>query len=395
VFVVFVFPVFWMVSTALKPDDQIFSRTPTWLPLEPTLQHFRDAMDRPFFWDTVKNSLIVVTVTVAAAMVLAFFAAVALAKYRFTGQKLFVVVAIGILMLPPAGLVIPLYVVLARYHLTNALTGVILTYMTFVLPFAVYTLRGFILGIPRDLEQAAMVDGSTRVGAFVRILLPLVAPGLVATSVCAFITSWNELQLRERALQRPVQPHRDGVAVVLLRDEPEHRLGRTYGGVDADRHPGDRLLPARPAADHVRADVRRRAGLSRLSAAVLAAVALSMPADAPGSASTGAPSFSALIPAPLATAPGRGTFPVRPTRSSPATASRPRRTRGSKSGSARSASGRRLRTPSSATSSGRSRRSPPGSTSTSGATRRSRPTPTTTGGSSSGSRGSCAHTASG
>ena len=99
---------------------------------------------------------------------------------------------IGILMLPTVGLVIPLYVVLARYHLTNALTGVILTSMTFTLPFAVYMLRGFILGIPKELEEAAMVDGSSRLGAFVRILLPLVAPGLVATSVFVFIQTWNE-----------------------------------------------------------------------------------------------------------------------------------------------------------------------------------------------------------
>jgi N,N'-diacetylchitobiose transport system permease protein len=181
-----------MVSTAFKPDDEVNSLTPTWFPTSPTLDHFRDAMARPYFWDTVKNSLVIVLSAVLASMVLAFLAAVALAKYRFTGRKLFIVAMIGILMLPPAGLVIPLYVVLARYHLTNTLTGVTLTYLTFVLPFAVWTLRGFILGIPKDLEEAAMVDGSSRVGAFVRILLPLVAPGLVATSVFAFITSWNE-----------------------------------------------------------------------------------------------------------------------------------------------------------------------------------------------------------
>ena len=80
---------------------------------------------------------------------------------------------IGIQMLPQAGLIIPLYVVLARYHQVNALTGVVVTYMTFVLPFSVWTLRGFLLGIPKDLEEAAMVDGSTRLGVFVRILLPL------------------------------------------------------------------------------------------------------------------------------------------------------------------------------------------------------------------------------
>ena len=192
VFVVMVFPVYWMVTTAFKPDEEINGRTPTWIPLHPTLVHFTDAMARPYFWDDVKNSLIIVAVTVVASMVLAFLAAVALAKYRFTGRKLFIILMIGILMLPQAGLIIPLYVVLARYHLTNTLIGVILTYMTFVIPFAVWMLRGFIMGIPKDLEEAAMVDGSSRLGAFVRILLPLVAPGLVATSVFVFVTTWNE-----------------------------------------------------------------------------------------------------------------------------------------------------------------------------------------------------------
>ena len=190
--VVLVFPVFWMVSTAFKPDPEIVSFEPTWFSSSPTLQHFRDAIDRPFFWDAVKNSLIIVAAVVALSMVVAFLAAVALAKYRFTGNKLFVVLVIGILMLPQAGLVIPLYVVLAKYGLTNELMGVVLTHMVILLPFAVWTLRGFILGVPRDLEEAAMVDGSSRLGAFVRILLPLVAPGLVATSVFVFITSWNE-----------------------------------------------------------------------------------------------------------------------------------------------------------------------------------------------------------
>jgi N,N'-diacetylchitobiose transport system permease protein len=192
IFVVMIFPVFWMISTAFKSNDQINALTPTWFPLHPTLQHFRDALAKPYFWDDVKNSVIVVLVTVAIAMVLAFLAAVALSKYRFTGRKLFIVLVIGVQMLPGAGLIIPLYVVLARFHEVNTLTGVILVYLTGALPFSVWTLRGFIIGIPKDLEEAAMVDGSTRFGAFARILLPLVAPGLVATSVFAFITSWNE-----------------------------------------------------------------------------------------------------------------------------------------------------------------------------------------------------------
>jgi N,N'-diacetylchitobiose transport system permease protein len=191
-FVLMVFPVYWMISTAFKPADQVNAAKPTWFPTGATLQHFSDAIHKPFFWVDVKNSLIVVIVAVAVAMTLAFLAAVALAKYRFTGRKLFIVLMIGVQMLPGVGLIIPLYVVLARYHQVNTLTGVIIVYISAVLPFSVWTLRGFVLGIPKELEEAAMVDGSSRFGAFARILLPLVAPGLVATSVFAFITSWNE-----------------------------------------------------------------------------------------------------------------------------------------------------------------------------------------------------------
>jgi N,N'-diacetylchitobiose transport system permease protein len=191
-FVVMVFPVFWMVSTAFKTNGEITSYNPTWIPSNPTLGHFSDAINKQYFWTDVKNSLIVVVVTVAIALALSFFAAIALAKYRFSGRKLFIVLVIGIQMLPQAGLIIPLYVVLAKHNQVDTLTGVILVYLTFALPFCVWTLRGFVLGIPKELEEAAMVDGSTRLGAFIRILLPLIAPGLVATSVFAFITSWNE-----------------------------------------------------------------------------------------------------------------------------------------------------------------------------------------------------------
>jgi N,N'-diacetylchitobiose transport system permease protein len=192
VFVVMVFPVYWMVSTAFKSSDEIVSLTPAWVPLHPTLKNFAAAVHKPFFWTDVKNSLVIVGATVAIAIVLAFLAAVALARYGFAGRKLFIVLVIGIQMLPQAGLIIPLYVVLARYHQVNALSGVVVTYLTFVLPFSVWTLRGFLLGIPKDLEEAAMVDGSTRLGVFLKILLPLMGPGLVATSVFAFITTWNE-----------------------------------------------------------------------------------------------------------------------------------------------------------------------------------------------------------
>ena len=260
--VVLVFPVYWMISTAFKPDDEIVSLSPTWFSLGPTLDHFRDAINRPYFWSSVKNSLIIVSVTVALSMVLAFLAAVALAKFRFTGRKIFIVLMIGILMLPQAGLIIPLYVVLAQYHLTNTLTGVTITYMTFVLPFAVWVLRGFILGIPKELEEAAMVDGSSRLGR----LLPHPAAarragprGHVGLRLHHRV---ERVHLRQRHPHRSVESHADRVALVLHRREPQHRLGRPDGGVDADGDPRRRVLPALAAADQVRAHLRRRQGVT-------------------------------------------------------------------------------------------------------------------------------------
>ena len=192
VFLVLIFPVYWMVATAFKPGSDIFANTPVWFPTHPTLSNFSAAIDRPHFWSSVKNSLIVVVAVVTISLVLAFLAALALAKFRFYGRKAFIVLIIGVQMVPLNALIIPIYLVLAKANQVDKLSGLIVTYLTFVLPFTVWTLRGVLLGVPRELEEAAQVDGSTRFGAFVRILLPLIGPGLVATSIFAFIQAWNE-----------------------------------------------------------------------------------------------------------------------------------------------------------------------------------------------------------
>ena len=126
-------------------------------------------------------------------------------------------------------------------------------YLTFVLPFAVWTLRGFLLGVPQELEEAAMVDGTTRFGAFVRILLPLLGPGLVATSIFAFIQAWNEFIIAYVFLAHPGEADADGVARVV-HDAARNGLGPADGRRDALRAAGRRLLPARSAADRLRAD---------------------------------------------------------------------------------------------------------------------------------------------
>ena len=191
-FLVMVFPVYWMVSTAFKPGKDVLAYTPTWFPVHPTLSNFSQAIHRAYFWRDVGNSLIIVAFVVALSLVIGFLAALAIAKFNFYGRKAFIVLVIGVQMLPLTALIIPLYILMSRVGQVNRLSGVIAMYIAWVLPFTVWTLRGFLMGVPRDLEEAAMVDGSTRFGAFTRILLPLVAPGLVATSIFAFIQAWNE-----------------------------------------------------------------------------------------------------------------------------------------------------------------------------------------------------------
>jgi N,N'-diacetylchitobiose transport system permease protein len=203
VFAVMVFPVYWMVSTAFKPSGDILTFSPKLFPSSATLANFTDVMDRPYFWRVARNSVIVVAAVTALSLALAFLAALALAKFRFYGRRAFIVLIIAVQMVPLNALIIPLYILLSRAGQVDKLMGVIITYLTFVLPFCVWTLRGFILGVPRELEEAAMVDGSTRFGAFFRILLPLVAPGLVATSIFAFIQVWNEFIIAYIVLSSP------------------------------------------------------------------------------------------------------------------------------------------------------------------------------------------------
>ena len=203
VLLVMIFPVYWMVATAFKPGQKILSYTPQWFPTDATLANFTDAIHRAFFWDAVKNNLIVVGSVVGLSLVIAFLAALALAKFKFYGRKSFIVVILGVLMLPQAALIIPLYILMSRAGQVNTLVGVIAMYLTFVLPFAVWTLRGFVLGVPKELEEAAMVDGTTRFGAFVRILLPLIGPGLVATAIFAFVQAWNEFIIAYVFLHSP------------------------------------------------------------------------------------------------------------------------------------------------------------------------------------------------
>jgi N,N'-diacetylchitobiose transport system permease protein len=189
---VLIFPVYWMVLTALKPPGEVLTLTPRFWPSHFSLASFRKAIASPHFGDAVRNSLVVAFSVTVIALLVAFCAAVAIARYRFYGRRGFIFAIVVVQMVPLNAMIIPIYLLLNQANQVNKLSGVVLTYLTFVLPFTVWTLRGFVVNVPAELEEAALTDGCTRMQAFRRIVLPLVFPGLVATSIYALIQSWNE-----------------------------------------------------------------------------------------------------------------------------------------------------------------------------------------------------------
>jgi N,N'-diacetylchitobiose transport system permease protein len=195
VFVLCVFPVYWMVTTSFLPRREIRAPEPTWHPFGGTLGNYRRLFEDGDFFDALRMSLLVTLATVTLALLFAFVAAVAVTRFRFRGKKTFIVTLLVIQMIPVEGLFISQYKMLEGLHLLNTVAGLTVVYVASVLPFTVWTLRGFVAGVPFELEEAALVDGCTRVGAFFRITLPLLAPGLVATGVFGFIQAWNEFTL--------------------------------------------------------------------------------------------------------------------------------------------------------------------------------------------------------
>jgi N,N'-diacetylchitobiose transport system permease protein len=192
------FPIFWMVSTAFKPSQEIYSLTPNLLPAHPTLGNFHAVITGEVtggiggFWLFLRNSLIVTLSTVVFASVLSMLAAVAVARFRFRFRTTFLILLLIIQMVPAQALIAALFLDASRFNLTGNLPGVIVVYTAQALPVTIWMLRNFVATIPKELEEAAAIDGASSPKIFWRILFPLVAPGLVATSIFAFITAYNE-----------------------------------------------------------------------------------------------------------------------------------------------------------------------------------------------------------
>ncbi|MHA6695487.1 carbohydrate ABC transporter permease [Homoserinimonas sp. A520] len=189
---VWTFPVYWMVNSSMLPTSKLESFTPTFLPLGGSFDNFFAALADGDFYTALGMSVAITAIAVLFCLLFAFLAAVAISRFRFRGRKSFIIAVLLVQMLPAEGLFIAQYKMISSVGLLNSVVGVSVIYIAAVVPFTIWMLRGFVAGIPADLEEAAMVDGLSRTQAFLRITFPLLAPGLVASGVYAFLQAWNE-----------------------------------------------------------------------------------------------------------------------------------------------------------------------------------------------------------
>jgi len=199
--IVWVFPVYWMLNSSLLPNRVLQSFIPTFVPFGGSLTNFSRVLEDGTFFRAFAMSASVTLIAVFACLLFAFLAAIAISRFRFRGRKSFVLAVLLIQMLPAEGLFIAQYKMMGSLGLLNTVIGVSIIYTAAVVPFTIWMLRGFVAGIPADLEEAAMVDGLSRTQAFLRITFPLLAPGLVASGVFAFLQAWNEFTVALVILQ--------------------------------------------------------------------------------------------------------------------------------------------------------------------------------------------------
>ena len=187
-------PVYWMITISLKIEKDQFASPPKWFLFTPTLQHYYDAFVTRSFGQYLLTSAIVAVVSTVCALVIGTLAAYALTRFRLPynlDRKLSLWI-LSTRMFPAIVTAVPLFLMMRDLRLLNTKTSLIVVYTAFNLPFVVWMMRGFFAEVPRDLEEAALVDGDSRLGALVRVVLPLVTPGLAATAVFCLIVSWNE-----------------------------------------------------------------------------------------------------------------------------------------------------------------------------------------------------------
>jgi multiple sugar transport system permease protein len=189
---VVVFPFYWMFVTSLKSEEQMRSLVSMFWPSPMVLDNYRQLLGRTDFAAWYRNSIVVAVSSTLVATAIGTLGAYALARLKFFGRAFMASATLITYLVPPSILFIPLYAQIRNLGLADSLTGLIAAYPSFTVPFVTWLLMGYFESIPVELEEAAMIDGATRVGAFRRVILPLAAPGVLAAALFAFTQAWNE-----------------------------------------------------------------------------------------------------------------------------------------------------------------------------------------------------------
>jgi multiple sugar transport system permease protein len=189
--VFFLAPFFWIVTTSLKGNEDFFSFPPVWFPTDPSLTHYTGLFTRSSGGRYFMNSLIISTLSMFVALAVSLPTGYAIARWRFGGGLLSIFLLV-LRMLPAIALIIPIYVMYKALGLTNSYLGLVIVYTVTYIPFAVWLLVGFLRDFPVEIEEAALIDGCSRLRALVSVVMPIIAPGLAVVALFAFIATWNE-----------------------------------------------------------------------------------------------------------------------------------------------------------------------------------------------------------
>ena len=186
-----IFPIAFLLITSFKPAQLTFAIPPVWI-FTPTLQNYFDVFAGGAFTKYFVNSLLVASITTSIALILGSFAGFGFARFKFRGSTTLRLASLVPQMLPPITIIVPLYVLFNSMKLIDTIWALVISYLTFSIPLSIWMMTGFFADVPRELEESAMIDGCTRLGALFRVSLPIVAPGLAATAILSFIYCWNE-----------------------------------------------------------------------------------------------------------------------------------------------------------------------------------------------------------
>jgi multiple sugar transport system permease protein len=221
-------PIFWMLSVSLRPNRGIFSIPPNLLPPEFTTEAYARILGTPEYLRAFGNSYVVAFAVTVVSLALATLGAYGFARFEFRYSRTLRFLVIATQMVPPISLMVPYFILITTLKLYNTYTGLVLTYTAFVLPFSTLMMISYFKSIPEELEEAAMVDGCSRMGSLARIVLPIALPGIVATGVYAFLLAWNEF-LFAVTLTQSVDMRLVTVALALLAGEHAYQWNIMMG----------------------------------------------------------------------------------------------------------------------------------------------------------------------